>query len=261
MLGAIVGDVVGSVHEWAGTKTKDFEILDPRATFTDDSVLSVAVAEWVLDAKDLIDLLHAYTRDFPGRGYGGMFHRWASARSREPYGSYGNGSAMRVSPVGLAFDSLEDVLTWAERSAAVTHNHPEGIRGAQATAAAVFHARRGDTKDQIRDGLERRFGYDLHTPLDQIRPHYEFDESCQGTVPQAIVAFLESTSFEDALRNAISLGGDADTLACITGGIAEAYYGGVPEELGGPIRGLLDQRLLSVVDRFQQRFPLGRRKA
>jgi ADP-ribosylglycohydrolase len=168
---------------------------------------------------------------------------------------------MRVSPVGFAFDSLEDVLTWSERSAVVTHNHPEGIRGAQATAAAVFHARRGDTKDQIRDSLERRFGYDLHARLDEIRPRYEFDETCQGSVPQAIVAFLESTSFEDAIRNAISLGGDADTLACITGGIAEAYYGGVPDDLGGSVRRLLDRRLLSVVDRFQERFRVGRREA
>jgi len=260
MLGAIAGDVIGSVHEWAGTKTKVFDILAPQSTFTDDSVLSVAVAEWILEGKDLVDLLQRYTRDFPGRGFGGMFYRWARSESREPYGSYGNGSAMRVSPVGFAFDTLEDVLTRSEQSAVVTHSHPEGVRGAQATAAAIFHARRGHTKEQIRDSLEARFGYNLHTRLDDIRPTYGFDETCQGTVPQAIVAFLESTSFEDAIRNAISLGGDADTLACITGGIAEAYYGGVPQELAGRVKGLLDKRLLSVVDRFQERFGLGPRE-
>lgn len=261
MLGAIVGDVVGSVHEWAGTKTKEFDLLVPESTFTDDSVLTVAVAAWILDARDLVELLHSYTRDFPGRGYGGMFHRWARSKVREPYGSFGNGSAMRVSPVGFAFDTLEEVLEWSERSAAVTHDHPEGIRGAQAIAAAIYCARRGHTREQIRFTLEDRFGYDLHKRLDHIRPTYAFDETCQGTVPQGIIAFLESASFEDAIRNAISLGGDADTLACITGGIAEAYYGGVPQELAGPVRRLLDQRLLSVVDRFQERFRLGARDA
>jgi len=261
MLGAIVGDVIGSVHEGAGTKTKEFDLLVPRSTFTDDSVLTVAVADWILDAKDLVELLHSYTRDYPGRGYGGMFYTWVRSKARKPYGSFGNGSAMRVSPVGFAFDTLEDVLRWSEQSAAVTHNHPEGIRGAQATAAAIYCARRGQSKEQIRFTLEERFGYDLHTRLDDIRPTYDFDETCQGTVPQAIVAFLESTSFEDALRNAVSLGGDADTLACITGGIAEAYYGGVPQKLTGPVRTLLDKRLLSVVDRFRERFHLGARDA
>jgi ADP-ribosylglycohydrolase len=172
-----------------------------------------------------------------------MFYTWVSSRAREPYRSFGNGSAIRVSPVGFALDTLEEVLTWSERSAAVTHNHPEGIRGAQATAAAIYFARRSQTKEQIRLTLEERFGYDLHARLDHIRPTYGFDETCQGTVPQAIVAFLESTSFEDAIRNAVSLGGDADTLACITGGIAEAYYGGVPQELAGRVTKLLDKRL------------------
>ena len=258
MLGAIVGDVIGSVHEWAGTKTKAFDLLTPRSTFTDDSVLTVAVAEWILDSADLVDLLHAYTDGFPGRGYGGMFHAWAESRARKPYGSFGNGSAMRVSPVGFAFDNLDEVLAWAERSAVVTHNHPEGIRGAQAIATAILDARRGRTQEQIRLSLEERFGYDLHARLDDIRPTYAFDVTCQGTVPQAVMAFLESTSFEDSIRNAVSLGGDADTLACITGGIAEAYYGGVPQSIAGPIRSLLDQRLLTIVDRFQERFPATR---
>ena len=213
MLGAIAGDIIGSVHEWAGTKTKDFPLFIPESTFTDDSVLTVAVAEWILTGKDLVDLLHAYTHAFPERGYGGMFGGWATARLRQPYNSFGNGAAMRVSSIGFAFDSIEEVLTWTERSAAVTHNHAEGIRGAQATAAAVFYARQYRDKTKIRDFLESGFGYDLGIRLDEIRPTYGFNETCQGTVPQALTAFLESTSYEDTIRNAISLGGDADTLA------------------------------------------------
>jgi ADP-ribosylglycohydrolase len=254
MLGAIVGDVIGSVHEWGGTKTKDFPLLVPQATFTDDSVLTVAVAEWLLTGQELAETFHAYVHAFPGRGYGEMFGRWARSRSPVPYNSYGNGAAMRVSPIGFAFDTLVDVANWAERSAAVTHNHPEGIRGAQATAAAVFLARRGRTKEQIRDSLEAEYGYDLRPKLDDIRPTYRFNETCQGTVPQAFAAFFESTNYEDAIRNAISLGGDADTLAAITGGIAEASYGGVPADLAGQLTERLDERLIAIVDRFRGRF-------
>jgi len=256
MLGALVGDVIGSVHEGAGTKTKEFPLFVPHSVFTDDSVLTVAVAEWLLTGSDLTDLLHAYYRAYPGRGYGGMFNEWASRGLREPYNSYGNGSAMRVSPVGFAFDTLEEVLAWSERSAAVTHNHPEGIRGAQATASAIYHARRVRDKDEIRRLLESQFGYDLSTPLERIRPAYRFDETCQGTVPQAIRAFLESTSFEDAIRNAISLGGDADTLACITGGVAEAYYGTIPREIVVGTVNRLDARCLAVLEQFQRRHGL-----
>lgn len=256
MLGAICGDVIGSVHEWAGTKTKDFSLLVPESTFTDDSVLTIAIAEWILTGQDLVDLLHAYAHTYPGRGYGGMFHRWASGRLRQRYNSFGNGAAMRVSPVGLAFETMEEVLAWSERSAAVTHNHPEGIRGAQATAAAIYFARRGQSKDQMRRALESQFGYDLDESLDQIRPTYDFNVTCQRTVPQALAAFFESTSYEDAVRNAVSLGGDADTLACITGGIAEAYYGAVPQHLAGPVMAILDERLVAVVDRFREQFGL-----
>jgi ADP-ribosylglycohydrolase len=256
MLGAILGDIIGSAHEFAGTKTKDFPLFVPASTYTDDSVLTVAVAEWLMTGTDLVDLFHAYYRNYPGRGYGGKFHEWAGRRRREPYRSFGNGSAMRVSSVGFAFDTLEEVLAWAERSAAVTHDHPEGIRGAQATAAAIYHARRVKDKDEIRRLLESRFGYDLGTPLDEIRPAYRFDETCQGTVPQALSAFLESTSFEGAVRNAISLGGDADTLACIAGGVAEAYYGKIPRELAERARQLLDAELAGVLDRFRSRYGL-----
>jgi len=255
VLGAIIGDVIGSVHEWAETKTKDFPLFVPESTFTDDSVLTVAVAEWILNGNDLTDVLQAYTVAYPGRGYGLMYGQWATNRHRKPYNSFGNGSAMRVSPVGFAFDTAEEVLAWGERSAAVTHNHPEGIRGAQATAYAVFLARKRFQKDQIRTELESRFSYDLRQRLDDIRPTYEFNETCQETVPQAIVAFLESTNYEDAIRNAISLGGDADTLACITGGIAEAYYG-IPRDLSERVLEILDPQLAKVVDRFQKRFGL-----
>jgi ADP-ribosylglycohydrolase len=254
MLGAILGDIIGSVHEGVGTKTKDFPLFVPQSSFTDDTVLTVAVADWILSGRDLVDLLQAYYRAYPRRGYGGSFREWAQKGSRMPYNSFGNGSAMRVSPIGFAFDTIEDVLLWAERSSAVTHSHPEGIRGAQATAAAIHYARNLRDRDQIRRILESRFGYDLGPGLNQIRPGYSFDVTCQGTVPQAIVAFLESTSYEDAVRNAISLGGDADTLACITGAMAEAFYGGVPDDLAAQAEELLDPQLKEVIHRFQDRF-------
>ena len=261
MLGAIIGDIIGSVHEGIGTKTKDFPLFVPQSIFTDDSVLTVAVADWILTGQDLADLLQAYYRTYPGRGYGGMFHAWAQENRRTPYNSFGNGSAMRASPVGFAFETIDEVLLWAERSAAVTHNHPEGIRGAQATAAAVYYARRLRDRDQIRRFLESVIGYDLSATLDQIRPTYRFDETCQGTVPQALIAFFESTSYEDAIRNAISLGGDADTLACITGGIAEAFYGGIPQALTLRAKRLLDPKLTDVIHRFRNRFGLATKNA
>jgi len=256
MLGSIVGDVIGSVHEGAGTKTKDFPLLVQQSTFTDDSVLTVAVAEWILTGQNLVDLLHTYHDAYPGRGYGMMFHHWAKRRYRKPYNSFGNGAAMRVSPVGFAFETMEEVLEYSKRSAEVTHDHPEGIRGAQAAAAAIYLARRLHNKDQMRDAIESRFGYDLSERLDQIRFTYSFDETCQGTVPQALIAFFESTSYEDAIRNAISLGGDADTLACITGGVAEAYYAGIPADLTRSVKAMLGKRLVAVVDRFRERYGL-----
>jgi len=256
MLGAIVGDVIGSVHEFAGTKTKDFPLFVQGSTFTDDSVLTVAVADWILSGRNLVELFHAYTDSYPERGYGGMFYHWATRRHSEPYNSFGNGAAMRVSPVGFAFETLDEVLTWAKRSAEVTHNHPEGIRGAQATAVAIYLARRIQGKDEIRRRIESLFSYDLSPRLEQIRKTYCFDETCQGTVPQALMAFFESVSYEDAIRNAISLGGDADTLACITGGVAEAYYGGTPQDLATPVVAMLDDRLITVANRFREQFGL-----
>lgn len=256
MLGAIAGDVIGSVHEYIGTKSMDFELFAPGSRFTDDTVLAVAVADCILNGLEYVDTFHEYFLAYPNAGYGFRFFHWASAGDRNPYNSWGNGSAMRVPAVGHAFDSLDDVLAQAARSAEVTHNHPEGVKGAQATAAAVFMARRGESKPHIKDSLERMFGYNLSQRLDELRPGYRFDESCQGTVPPAIIAFLESNDYEDAVRKAISLGGDADTLACITGGIAEAYYGGVPAPIAAQTLAALDDRLRSVVVRFRERFEI-----
>jgi len=253
MLGAIAGDVIGSVHEHLGTKSLDFELFAPDCRFTDDTVLAVAVADCLLNGLDYVDAFHEYFLAYPNAGYGYNFFHWASSGDRSPYNSWGNGAAMRVPAIGHAFDRMEDVLAEAARSAEVTHNHPEGVKGAQATAAAVFLARRGRSKREIKQALEEMFGYDLSQSLDLLRPTYEFDVSCQGSVPPALIAFLESTSFEDAVRKAISLGGDADTLACITGGVAEAYYGGLPPAIESRTLAVLDARLRHVVERFRER--------
>jgi ADP-ribosylglycohydrolase len=254
MLGAIAGDVIGSVHEGAGTKTKDFPLFVAGSRFTDDTVLTVAVAERLLRGGSYVDLFHDYFHAYPQAGYGGSFIRWAGHRRRDPYNSWGNGSAMRVSPVGFACDTLDEVLAQARQSAEVTHNHPEGVRGAQATAAAVFLARSGRAKADIKAHVEREFGYDLSERLDDIRVRYRFDVSCQGSVPQSIIAFLEADGYEGAVRNAISLGGDADTMACIAGGIAEAFFGGVPDEIASRTLAALDERLRGVVSEFRERF-------
>lgn len=258
MIGAIAGDIIGSRHEYTATKTTDFELFDGECRFTDDSVLTVAVADCLLHGGGYRDKLHEYFHAYPQAGYGGMFWRWAVRRESDPYNSWGNGSAMRVSPVGFAFDTMEQVLAEAKGSAEVTHSHPEGIRGAQAVAAAIFLARQGEDKSAIRKYVEREVGYDLSQTVDEIRPHYSFNGSCQETVPQAIIAFLESDDYEDAVRKAISLGGDADTLACITGGIAEAYYRGVPKTIAKHALSLLDKRMKSITDEFCRRFNPGR---
>jgi ADP-ribosylglycohydrolase len=263
MLGAIVGDIIGSVYEgkqaWQWVKTPDFEpLFAAKARFTDDTVLTVAVADSILHGGDLVDLFKEYARAYPDAGYGGTFVRWAAADEREPYNSWGNGSAMRVSPVGLAYPTLDEVLLRARWTAEVTHNHPEGVKGAQAVAAAVFLARTGAGKDDIRDFIERKFQYDLSERLDDLRPRYTFDVSCQGSVPPALLAFLESTDFENAVRLAVSLGGDSDTIACIAGGVAGAYYGGVPEALRRQALARLDDRLRSVLEEFEERFGVKR---
>jgi ADP-ribosylglycohydrolase len=254
MLGAIAGDVIGSIMEVSGTKTKDFPLFAQRSRFTDDTVLTVAVAEKLLRGGDYVELFHEYVREYPMAGYGGTFLRWAESGKREPYNSWGNGSAMRVSPIGVICDTLEEVEAEAQRSAEVTHNHPEGVKGAQATAAAVYLARTGHDKNAIKAHIESEYGYNLSQRLDDIRPKYFFDVSCQGSVPQSIIAFLEATDYEDAVRNAISLGGDADTMACIAGAIAEAFYGGVPEHIRGPVLERLDDRLEGVLAEFTEKY-------
>jgi len=255
MIGAVVGDIIGSVHEFDAPKHADFPLFDDAARFTDDTVLTIAVADCILSGASYVDKFHEYARAYPDRIYGSRFVHWVETGSREPYNSWGNGSAMRVSPVGFAKPDLDAVLAEAKRSAEVTHNHPEGIKGAQATAAAIHLALSGKSKDQIRESIESLFGYDLSRSVEEIRPTYDFNESCQGTVPEAMVAFLDSDSYESAVRLAISLGGDADTLACITGGIAEAYYGGVPAEIAERGLAKLDERLHDVVVRFRDKFP------
>ncbi len=256
MLGAIAGDIIGSVYESRPIKTPHFYPLFDRLCHpTDDTILTVALAESILYGDDFVVTLKDFFRCYPYAGYGGTFARWAQSTSCRPYGSWGNGSAMRVSPVGFAYDTLEEVLQKAKESAAVTHNHPEGIKGAQATAGAIFLARHGKSKEEIKAFVADTFRYDLSRSLDDIRPDYVFDVSCQGTVPQAIQAFLESTDYENAVRLAISLGGDSDTLACITGGIAQAFYGGVPSEIAEVVWDLLNDHLAGIVREFIRRHP------
>jgi ADP-ribosylglycohydrolase len=254
MLGAIAGDIIGSIYERRNIKTKDFQLFTVTSEPTDDSILTIATAEVILTGGDYAQQYKTYYQRYPDAGYGGSFHDWGNSASLEPYNSWGNGSAMRVSPIGFAYDTLETVMVEAERSAAVTHNHPEGVKGAQATASAIFLARTGASKTEIRDHITNTFGYDLSFTLNEIRPIYLFDVSCQGSVPQAIVAFLESTDFEDAIRGAISIGGDSDTIACIAGGIAEAFYGAVPETIAEQTLMKLDNPLRQVVETFRQKF-------
>ena len=254
MLGSIAGDIIGSRFETAPTKSTEFELFHAHSSFTDDTVLTVAVADALLHGGDYAQVFRRYGRAYPDRGYGPTFRQWIHSDSDAPYYSWGNGSAMRVSPVGFAFESADDVLREAERSAAVTHNHPEGIKGAQAVALSIFLARRGSSKEDIRHAIAERFAYDLGRTLADIRPAYSFDVSCQGSVPEAIIAFLESESVEDAIRKAVSLGGDSDTMACIAGGIAQAHYGVLPDELAIGARDRLPAEFLAVIDEFSRRF-------
>jgi ADP-ribosylglycohydrolase len=256
MLGAVAGDVIGSVHEFARCKTKDFPLFVEASTFTDDTVLTVAVAEAILTDRDYEASVRRIGRRYPNSGYGGSFMGWLVRGDAGPYNSWGNGAAMRVSPVGFAFDEADTVLAEAKRTAEFTHNHPEGIKGAQATALAMLLARQGADKTAIRSEITRRFGYDLDRTVDGIRPDYAFNESCQATVPEALAAFLDSDSFEDAVRNAVSLGGDADTLACIAGGVAEAFYKSIPDAILREVLGRLTDDLRGVALAFYKRYGL-----
>lgn len=256
MIGAIAGDIIGSAYEFHCTKVTDFQLFSPQSIPTDDTILTIAVADCILNDKEYAPTLKEYGRSYPYAGYGEMFLRWLGSDNYEPYNSYGNGSAMRVSPVGFAYDTLDEVLEQAEKSAVVTHNHPEGIKGAQAVASTIYLARKGRSKDEIQEYIEGTFEYNLHQKLDDVRPHYKFDETCQGSVPQSIIAFLESNDYEDAIRKAISLGGDSDTMACITGGIAQAYYKVIPGYIVNTARKILSAELLDIVDSFNRRFLL-----
>jgi len=257
MIGAIAGDIIGSIYEHYPTKSKEFPLFDASCQFTDDTVLTVAVADTLLDdgaGGDYAAGFRRYYRLYPDAGYGGAFHIWARSASRGPYNSFGNGSAMRVGPVAFAFDDLNEVRSEARRSAEVTHNHPEGVKGAEATASAVFLARTGQPRNKIRTYIEREFGYDLSRTPDEIRPNYSFDVTCQGTVPAAFACFLNAQDYEDAVRTAISLGGDSDTLACIAGGMAGAFWG-VPDWIRAEADKRLDDHLKAVIARFAARFP------
>ena len=272
MLGAIIGDIVGSVYEFDNTKRTDFPFFSDRCSYTDDSIMTVAVAEWLLtdnqhthESLENIMVRYAQAYEFPMGGYGGGFAQWLFrperlvdyrtgelAGKRVPYNSWGNGAAMRASAVGWKFRTLEETEKVAALSASITHDHPEGIKGAQATAAAIFLARTGKTKQEIKDYIQNRFGYDLDTHTDEIRKTYGWEDSCQGTVPPAIRAFLDSTDYESAIRIAVSLGGDSDTLACITGGIAEAYYGEIPDAIYKKAVEMLPSEFIHVLKVFEQ---------
>lgn len=260
MYGALLGDIIGSPFEFdMGNKSKEFPLFSKNSTFTDDSVMTIAVGNAFLDAQPnadiewirrrLISSMKQYGRKFPRAGYGGMFRRWLKCDDPQPYGSFGNGSAMRVSSAAWLYNDLETVRSMARLSAEVSHNHPEGIKGAEATASAIFLARTGSTKEEIKAYIVDNFGYDLSRTCDEIRPGYHHVETCQETVPEAITAFLEGKSFEDVIRTAVSLGGDCDTLTCIAGSIAEGFYG-IPEELKQECRNRLPEELRKVLDQY-----------
>jgi ADP-ribosylglycohydrolase len=256
MLGAIAGDIIGSIYETFRTKRKDFRLFTPLSFFTDDTVLTVAVADALMRHEDFGRTIKAYAWRRPLRGYGPRFYRWMISAGSKPYNSLGNGSATRVSPVAYAGTSKEEVLQLAARSAACTHNHPEGVKGAQATALCVYMARTGATKNAIRQAMISEFGYDVSRDIDDVRQTYRLNLTCAGSVPEAIIAFLDSHDFEDAIRNAVSLGGDADTQASIAGSIAEAFYGGVPSEIANRVWRTLPASYQRVILGFHRRYQI-----
>lgn len=256
MIGAIAGDIIGSIYEWHNIKTKDFPLFRPESCFTDDTVMTCAVAKAIFNGgshEDYISCMREIGRHYPNCGYGGHFAEWIQSDSMGPYWSWGNGSAMRVAPIIWAYDTLEEVERAARISAEVTHNHPAGITGAQAIAGAGFMARKGESKAAIKGYVASRFGYDLDRTLDFIRPGYNFDVSCGGSVPEAIIAFLESADFEDAIRNAISIGGDSDTIAAMTGAISGAAYG-VPAHIRAETLSRFTPELRGIVGEFEGRY-------
>ena len=261
MYGAILGDMIGAPYEFdRGGKTKEFPLFIARSEFTDDSVMTIAVAEALMDSAGktdeeiraaLVASMQKWGLKYPDAGYGGMFYRWLREENPQPYGSYGNGSAMRASSAGWLYKDFDETWKKAKLTAEVTHDHPEGIKGAMCVAAVIWMARNGKSKKEIRETVEEVFGYDLSRTCDEIRPGYHHVESCQGTVPEAVTAFLEGEDFEDVIRTAVSLGGDCDTLTCIAGSMAEAFYG-VPEELKEECRKRLPADMLAVLERFEK---------
>ena len=261
MIGAILGDIIGSPYEFGPKcKTKDFPLFNTYSVFTDDTVMTIAVAEALMNSfgksddeikNALIISMQEWGNYYSDAGYGGMFSRWLRTKNPQPYNSFGNGSAMRVSSVGWLYDTLEETQHIARLTAEVTHNHPEGIKGAEAIASAIFLARTGHNKREIKKYIEDNFNYDLSRTCDEIRPTYEFNETCQGTVPEAIIAFLEGNSFEDVLRIAVSLGGDCDTLTCIAGSIAEAFYQ-VPNTLKFQCFARISIGMINVLKKFNE---------
>ena len=256
IIGAIAGDVIGSAYEFNPTREYAFELFTDRSTFTDDTVLTMANARWLLEderhtPEKLVEIMLELCWKYPDRGYGGRFANWIHDGDPQPYNSFGNGSAMRVSPVGYYAKTLDEALELARISAEVTHNHPEGIKGAQATAAAIFLARQGKSKIEIRDYVEKRFGYDLSRTLDEIRPTFTFDETCQRTVPESITCFMEGKDFEDVVRLSVTLAGDADTIAAIAGSISSAVDE-VPNEITQPVIALLSEEFCTILLRFNE---------
>ncbi|MDR0926495.1 MAG: ADP-ribosylglycohydrolase family protein [Ignavibacteria bacterium] len=257
LIGAIAGDVIGSAYEFNNVKTTNFPLWTEDTDYSDDTVLTVAIADAILNKKDFAKTVWQYGRNYEDAGYGGMFLQWLfnneDDSNLQPYNSFGNGSAMRVSAVGFAYETLEEVLEVAKQTAEITHNHPEGIKGAQATASAIFLAKNGKSKQEIKEYITQTFGYNLDFTLDEIRPSYRFYETCQMTVPQALVAFLESTDYESAIRLAISIGGDSDTIACMTGGIAAAYYKEIPQEIIDLVASKLPVEFMEVINEFENK--------
>lgn len=261
MLGAIIGDTIGSVYEWNNYKGKDFPLYSSKCFLTDDSIMTLAIAKALLESgKDLKKLslnaiheMQTLGRKYPGRGYGGNFLEWLYLDHPEPYYSCGNGSAMRISPVGFVASSIEEAKALSKAVTEVTHNHPEGLKGAESMAVAIVLARQGKKIPEIKDYIEKHY-YNIDFTLDRLRPTYEYDVTCQGSVPQSLEAFFESTSFEDAIRNAISLGGDSDTLAAITGGLAEAYYG-IPQEIRKKQLTYMDSFEIDILNEFEKKYP------
>jgi ADP-ribosyl-[dinitrogen reductase] hydrolase len=256
LMGALAGDIIGSIYEWNNTKRLDFPFFDINSDFTDDSVMTVAVADILLNNKPIVETFQDYGRRYPNYGYGQHFEMWIESNNPKPYNSWGNGSAMRTAAVGYAFNTEEDILENAKRIAEVTHNHPEGIKGAQATSMCVFMSRNGKTKQEIKEYIENKFNYNLSKTIDEIRPDYKYDVSCMGTVPPAIRAFLESEDYESSIRLAVSIGGDSDTIACITGAIAQAFYKDIPIYIVKKVVKIIPDEFRVILRDFNSKFQI-----